>query len=287
MEFLTSKNISIRIKGMANIIPEDLLYSLLKRRIHLFVGSGVSCAAKLIGWHDLINEMKKVIRNESTKYSPKDLEEFLAQADHLEVAEVFRQTVRDHRYFSFLRTHFRCDVTPSQLHRELSFLPVKTVFTTNFDKLLEISFRGKKRNDPPVIIYPDQLGCIDDSEIKIIKLHGDIDHPKTIVLTRSDYARYAKRHKDFEFKLHISINDYTLLLVGFGIRDQNFRRIYYDARTLYDSTKRLAYAIMTGTNSVERRLWEEDGLKIIPVKNYNSIPKLIHHIRELALGGLK
>lgn len=262
------------------LIPADLIDSLTRGRVHLFVGSGPSVAASLPGWDDIIRAMKDIIRNEDTHFPPTELNLFLNSADHLDIADVFRTTVKDHRYFSFLRSYYRRDVRLSPLHRALASMPVKTVLTTNYDKLLEIAFRNGDGGDPAVIVYPQQLGFIDDSEVRIIKLHGDIDHPLTIVLTRSDYATYARRHQEFERELHRSINDYTILFVGFGIRDPNFRRIYQDARTLYDSGKRLAYAIMVGVNSVEQRLWEADGLKIIPVDRYSQVRTYLRIVRN-------
>lgn len=261
-------------------MPSDLTDSLEQGRVHLFVGSGASAAAKLAGWDELIQEMKEVIRKENTKFSSADLDEFLKKADHLDVADVFRDTVKDHRYYSFLREHYRRPVIISTLHRALAALPVKTIFTTNYDKLLETAFRNGRGEDPAVIVYAQQLGFITDSELRIIKLHGDIDHPNSIILTRTDYASYESRHREFEMELQQSINNSTVLFIGFGVRDPNFRRIYQNARTLYDSGKRLAYAVMVGTNSVEERLWEEDGLKIISLKKYADVRKYLVLLRE-------
>ncbi len=261
------------------LIPGDLIDSLIQGRVHLFVGSGASAAADLTGWDALIEEMKIIIRKENRDFSSADLEAFLQKEDPLDIADVFRNTVKDHRYFSFLREHYRRPVSLSRLHRAIADLPVKTVFTTNYDKLLETAFRKTKGEDPAVIVYPQQLGFIGDTEIRIIKLHGDIDHPATIILTRTDYATYSSRHRDFERELHQSINNSTMLFIGFGIRDPNFRRIYQDARSLYDSGKRLAYAVMVGTNSVEQRLWESDGLKIISVNRHSEVTAYLRLVR--------
>lgn len=267
------------------IIPGDLAKSLASARVRLFVGSGVSSAASLTSWDKLITEMKIVIETESNTYSNEDLESFFAKSDHLEIADVFKATVQDHRYYSFLRSHYRRDVPLSKLHRAISRLPITTIFTTNYDKLLERAYRDRNGIDPPVIIFPEQLGYIEDTSIRIIKLHGDIDHPKTVVLTRMDYANYGSRHREFEQKFHNSVNEYTMLFVGFGLRDPNFKRIYYDARGLYDSGKRLAYAIMTDTNQVERDLWEKDQLKILPAKSYSQVATIIEEIRASAKVG--
>jgi NAD-dependent SIR2 family protein deacetylase len=252
-------------------IPGDLMNSFRTSRVHLFVGSGISAAAGMQTWDALIDEMKQVIRDENNNFPAQELEDFLNSADHLDIAEVFRDTVKEHRYYSLLRQKYRQSGRLSPLHHVLSKLPVKTIFTTNYDKLFEFALRQHTGTEPSVIIYPQQLGYIDDTELRVIKLHGDIDHPSTIVLTRSDYATYVNRHAEIVRELHRSINNYTMLFLGFGLRDTNFRRIYDDARSLYDSGHRQAYAIMVDTNSVERGVWDGHGLKIIPANSHGQI----------------
>lgn len=259
-------------------IPGDLMESFRTDRVHLFVGSGVSAAAGLLGWNDLVDEMKRTIRDENNNFPANDLDTFLNTGDHLDIAEIFRNTVGEHRYYSFLRQKYRQSVTLSPLHHALGKLPVKTIFTTNYDKLLEAAYRVHARIEPSVILQPQQLGYIDERELRIIKLHGDIDHPSTLVLSRRDYTSYKAHHPDFVRELHQSINNYTMLFVGFGLRDSNFRRIYDDARSLYDSGHRCAYAIMTGTNLVDKRIWDDNGLKILPASSFGQVPKYLRLI---------
>jgi hypothetical protein len=263
-------------------LPEDLVKSLRAGNVRLFVGSGVSAAAGLLGWNDLISRMRAIIKKENRTYPPLELQRFLTTADYLDIAEVFRQTVRDYRYFAFLRDQFRRDVPPCKLHTLIGRLPVRTILTTNYDKLLEATFRRKLNNDPAVIVYPEQLGYIDPSELRIVKLHGDIDHPSSLVLTRTDYSQFQRRRQDFVSELHRSVNDHTMLFVGFGLRDSNFRRIYDDARQLYDSTKHTAYALMTAANGVDRSLWERDGLIILSVDSHDQIPAAIRKLEQAA-----
>jgi hypothetical protein len=260
-------------------IPADLASSIRTKKVHLFIGSGVSCSAGLLGWDDLIGDMTAAIRKENMTHSAKDLEEFLARAEYIDLAELFRATVGQNAYFRFLRERYRRDVPPSALLKSIAKLNIKTVFTTNYDKLLETAFRRTTQIDPPVIIYPTQLNYIEQDEIRIIKIHGDIDHPASIVLTRTDYAQYASRHTEFVNMLQSSINGYTMLFVGFGLRDPNFQRIYNDARNLFESTNRQAYAVMTGTNAVERTLWHSEGLTIIPMSSHRQALQFVNKLQ--------
>ena len=258
----------------------DLLDSFRKETACLFIGSGVSSAAGLIGWDTLIQEMCKIIRAESTQFTASELDKFLNESDNLDIADYFRQTVKEYRYYRFLRRYFRTDARLTRLHKVIATLPAKTLFTTNYDKVLETTFRAANGSDPAVIIFPEQIGYIDSDEQRIIKLHGDIDHPSTIVLTRTDYSNYASTHRDFVDMLEHGLNERTLLFVGFGLRDKNFRRIFEDARSLYASTKRPAYAFMSDTHAIERELWSHEGLVIIPMAHYTDLARHIFQFRQ-------
>jgi hypothetical protein len=261
-------------------LPGDLIASLRNREVQLFVGSGVSAGAGLLGWDELIQHMKQTIKAESKAFTSVEIDNFFKSADHLNVAELFKQTVGSHAYFRFLRSAYRRDVPLTKSLKALARFPANTVYTTNYDKLLESAFRAKGIADPAVVVYPGQLNYIESKELKIVKIHGDIDHPDTIVLTSSDYAAYQDRHLDFVDLLHSSINGATMLFVGFGLRDPNFQRIYSDARTLYDSAKRQAYALMVGTNAVDRHFWHEAGLTILPILQHNRLPGVLGQIVE-------
>jgi SIR2-like domain len=264
------------------VLPDDLLGAMERTEVQLFVGSGVSAASGLSGWNQLVDDMAQVIRSENTTFRRSDLEDFLGNNDHLGIAELFRTTVGENAYFRFLRVRYRKpEATGSTLMKRRIDLPVTTVFTTNYDHLLEHGYRKLQGIDPAVIISAEQLNYIGRDEIRIVKLHGDIDHPSTIVLTRKDYAEYGARHRDFVDLFGSTVNSSTVLFVGFGLRDPNFTRIYNDARVLTRTTARQAYAVMSDTNAVERNDWHDSGLTILPVQSYQQIPTLLQRLLKL------
>jgi hypothetical protein len=79
--------------------PEDLINSFISQWVKPFVGAGVSSAAKITGWDALVAEIKTTLRKESRRCSKTELNGFLKTADHLDVADIFRETVGNHRYF--------------------------------------------------------------------------------------------------------------------------------------------------------------------------------------------
>jgi SIR2-like domain len=62
----------------------------------------------------------------------------------------------------------------------------------------------------------------------LVKLHGSIDQPETIVLTRSDYARAREDRKEMLSFLRGEMAETAFLFVGFSLSDPNFNLLHDD-----------------------------------------------------------
>jgi NAD-dependent SIR2 family protein deacetylase len=96
-------------------------------------------------------------------------------------AQLFKQQVGDADFFDFLRLQYtgaRARRTPS--HGAITALPVRELFTTNFDTLLEQAFleRGLAIT---VSVGPQQFLSRLGTQLQrhLVKLHGTIDQPAT------------------------------------------------------------------------------------------------------------
>ncbi len=67
---------------MAVTIPIELIEAYQNKKLNLFVGAGVSSSSGMIGWDDLIAEIKDIIRRENSTFDKTELENFLNSADH-------------------------------------------------------------------------------------------------------------------------------------------------------------------------------------------------------------
>ncbi len=78
----------------------------------------------------------------------------------------------------------RCSLS----HQLLAGLPVSEAATMNYDTLFEAAWREAGRN-PAVLPYEPTAA----RDSWLLKMHGSIERPKDIVLTRDDYLSYAER----------------------------------------------------------------------------------------------
>src|SRR5262249_131798 len=86
------------------------------------------------------------------------------------------------------------EAQPGQAHKEFCSIPFVIVCTTNFDFLLERQYELIPR-----FVYP----VIDEEQLSVngskagtllLKLHGDLHHPKRLVVSEADYDGFLANY---------------------------------------------------------------------------------------------
>lgn len=136
---------------------------------------------------------------------------------------------------------------PSPVLRALARLPFKLVITTNYDQLFEDALRdaGKrpfvsvynKAGDEPTRDYP---GNPDSQEPFVVKVHGDVQSPESIVITDEDYIQFVLRMSDKEsynpvpLTFRYLFTKWPTLFVGYSLLDYNLRLLFKTLRWKID-----------------------------------------------------
>lgn len=112
---------------------------------------------------------------------------------------------------------------PSDLHFQLLKYPWCDVFTTNYDTLLERTADQLHKQGGRTYTT-----IVEDAEIGsscspfLMKLHGDVKRPKSIIITEEDYRTYPSSHQAMIGYIRHAIMMKTLVLIGFSGNDPNF-----------------------------------------------------------------
>lgn len=140
------------------------------------------------------------------------------------------------------------DILPSPALHILAELPFPIIITTNYDRLFDIvlgraNTLGGKPKQPIITIYdpepnqPPETVPLDPSEEKpiLLKLHGDIDRPKSIVVTEEDYIRFIHKmslphHHPIHPNIRARLNTWPILFVGYSLKDYNLRLLFRTLR---------------------------------------------------------
>lgn len=136
---------------------------------------------------------------------------------------------------------------PSPVLRALARLPFPLVITTNYDQLFEDALRdaGKrpfisvynKKGDEPTRDYPANL---DTREPFVVKIHGDVQSPESIVITDEDYIQFVLRMSDKEsynpvpLTFRFFFTKWPTLFVGYSLLDYNLRLLFKTLRWKID-----------------------------------------------------
>lgn len=137
---------------------------------------------------------------------------------------------------------------PSPALEMLAEMPFPIIVTTNYDRLFDTALsradaRSQAAKQPLRRIYdpdprsePESVPLDPDEEKPILlKLHGDIETPKSIVVTEEDYLVFIQKMGDSPVHpVHQSIRarmtTWPMLFIGYSLKDYNFRLLFRTLR---------------------------------------------------------
>jgi hypothetical protein len=229
-------------------------------RLVLFIGGGVARGAGLPLWGEMLDRLAQRAGMSSGE------REALSQLDPLDRARLIGKRLQDAR-LGGVRAPLGSVVAEllgahrhhSLSHALLAALPVEEVVTTNYDLLFE---QASAAAGFPVRVLPERPRREDRRWL--LKMHGSIDRPEEIVLTREDYLRYEERRAALSGIVQALLIMRHMLFVGFALRDPNFHRISDAVRKAFrpaaDDAKpdRFGTALVLRENQLQRELWEGD-----------------------------
>ncbi|MFN8464345.1 MAG: SIR2 family protein [Caldilineaceae bacterium] len=167
--------------------------------------------------------------------------------------------------------HLRISKTPSPALEMLAALPVKIFVTTNYDDLLERALR-KLDKDPAVYVYDPKGDELTDDMAEppmpehplLFKMHGDLGHPNSIVITDEDYISFVQRMSDARYNHHplpetvrFHLAKWPTLFIGYSLHDYNFRLVFRTLRWGIDKAKTpAAYSVDPQPDPLIVIVWE-------------------------------
>lgn len=214
-------------------------------KLVVFVGAGVSRNVPgLPSWHDLIVEMAKMIdytkcsicwhkdncvKRCSSCLNRDNCDQKCLISDDFSSDEYLKipQYVYNHDETIYWDVVKKCitdnSIPNAPLSKAIFGINPSHIITTNYDRLLETSESEYKSQYDVVITDKDLLNA--NKSKYIIKMHGDILHPDTIVLKEQDYLEYSQKHVLMELFVKSLIADHTILFLGYSLNDYNVKLI--------------------------------------------------------------
>lgn len=249
----------------------------------LFIGAGLSRPAGFVDWKGLLRDYAEELGLDVER-----------ETDLVAVAQYYlNRRNRDRSGLNqVLRKEFDKKGTPSDNHEIIARLPIATVWTTNFDTLIE-DYYEKAGKVVDVKSTDQQVGTTKPKrDVTVYKMHGDIARPDEVIITKEDYERYARRHAVFQNALEGDLILKNFLFLGFSFNDPHLEYMLGHLRSLLEDSKREHYTIMRkvgradfpkgakGKKEFEYEL-NRQALKIDDLERYSIRTLLIDEFEEI------
>lgn len=257
----------------------------LNEEAGLFIGAGVSREAGFVDWKGLLREVAEELDLDIDKEH-----DLLAIAQYQVNARGGRHDINQQLIEAFTR-----DARSTPLLEIVARLPIDTVWTTNYEQLLEKAYEAAGRRVEVKLSIENLAQARRGRDVTLYKMHGCITHPHQAILTKEDYEDYDRTRRLFTDSLKGDFIEKTLLFLGFSFTDPNVERILAKVREQLGQNKRDHYWITRrpptissdGNKSPEElayderkaKLQSEDlkryGIQTVWVDEYAHIPELL------------
>lgn len=201
----------MKFSNEMEVFINDYVKDLNAGTASVFAGAGLSIPAGFVNWPEMMKEIANDLGlNISTETN-------LVSIAQYHVNENRNRTKINRKILE----EFTEDVIETENHRIISRLPVSSIWTTNYDELIENTFEKEFKVVDVKYTNSQLLTTRPKRDIVIFKMHGDVNHPNSAILTKEQYEQYHYTHEPFINALTGELTTKTFLFIGFSFTDPN------------------------------------------------------------------
>jgi hypothetical protein len=246
------------------VIPNALINAVRGRQAVLFAGAGLSIDTIGVSAVDVRDAIGAQIANDYPGYdcSTRSIEdvcdEYVAINDRLGLVNQLAALIPK-------------NAAPSEGH-VAAVDSFRFIVTTNWDLLFEAAYR-QIGQDYQVLAGEDDAPNFSFDQHNLLKIHGSVDRPLTLIATTDDYESYADTHRVLLDRVGDLLNTNTVLFVGYGLRDEHVRRLLATIRRSRGEWARRAYAVGF-FDEVRTKLLDSRDIQVIEADAHEFLPEL-------------
>jgi len=187
-------------------LADDLGRKAAHKELSLFLGSGVSVPLGLPDWRGLLSEV-----------GGEQLEQF-SPAQAPEIAQRIARNLGGVEFYQKVAARLTTTgVAPA--HLPLAGLGVRQAVTTNYDTAYEAALATRLGADGFQVLTRELAA---QPKPWLLKIHGDVADPKTIVITSDDYTVLKEQRGALHAVVEALLMTSHLLFVGYSMGDPDF-----------------------------------------------------------------
>jgi len=216
----------------------------------LFTGAGLSIGAGLPSGRQLVQELAQRVPEIADKPFPEAMQAYQLLRSRQSLLDYLMHRIDDPA------------IQPSRAHQLIAALPLTRVFTTNWDTLQETAWR-QARKRVTLVVRDNELAYTDAQTIQLIKIHGTITQPDSVVVTEDDYLDFFDRRPQIAQALGHYAATQTLLFLGYALSDPDFKRIMAEVGRRVGREMRRSYAVQLRPASLDVKHWEGKNVQVV------------------------
>jgi hypothetical protein len=243
---------------------DELARAIRRRSAVLFVGAGVSMSVGLPSWQSLVQHMaeelnlpREIVDNGDVTYQT------LAEFYRLQAGSIGPlRSWMDRQWHVSRET-----VEQSRLHKLIVELNFPVIYTTNYDRNLELAFdiHGCSYNR---IANARDIAAAKSSATQIVKFHGDFDDDASLVLAETDYFNRLSFDSPLDVKFRADALGSTILFVGYSMSDVNIRLLLHRlwqtwAQSGYERDRPRSFVFMPAASVVQEAVLGNWGITML------------------------
>jgi hypothetical protein len=261
----------------------------------LFIGAGISIGAGYPSWRQLVKEMAEDIGLDIALETdlPGIVQWYLNKAGRMRT-----------RLAHIITQHFAEERPIPEVLRTLARLPIRHIWTTNYDSLVERAWREQRKKVDAKAIDKDVAHENPWAHTVLYKMHGTVEHPSDVVIAKADYEEYRRKRSGFLHVLTGHLASRHLLFLGLSFTDPNLNHLFTIIRESFEDAPPEHFAVIRKPAPEDYRSdehleyavrrhdhWVTDlqyyGIQCIEVESYDDISRLMNTVeRRLSLGSV-
>ena len=243
-------------------IHQELINKIISGQCVIFIGAGASIDAQAPSSSQLAKELnEQFLDRKYVNESLNKISSYMETMPGLGRATAIRYIIDK-----------LSKLEPSEGHLLIPKFNWASIYTTNYDTLIEKAYSKFGINYKPIIFNSDLF--INNNENKnenenqqlIYKPHGCISRPDSFILTEDDYYKCSENRTAIFRQLEIHKYRSTFLFVGYSFSDFNLSKIWFDIRKETGEFTQWSYALWPNHTKEQKYLWESRKVILIDEK---------------------
>lgn len=244
-------------------MTSELATAVREKRAILFVGSGVSAGLGTPTWSGLVSEIAQQLGYEPDVFAS-------LGANYLTVAEYYRLHMGGiGRLRSWMDRKWSVEdsvLRKSRVHNLLIDLDFPIIYTTNYDRFIEDSYRLRGLKCHKIVGLRDLTSSTGGTQI--VKLHGDFSDDNSLVITESDYFERLNFETPLDIRLRSDVLGKSILFIGYSLSDINVRLLLYKMWKMwgaagYLSEQPKSFVFLSKPDEIQNAVLENWGVHTI------------------------